>query len=725
MKKIKLFALAVFAMLSTNAFAAVGDTKADGNYRYRVLSGTTAEIIGFVANQEVAAVEIPTQVTDPDATTTKYDVIAVAPEAFKDQTIITSVTIPDTKVATIKGGAFAGCTNLTTVTIGKAVTLIDNATAFTDLGAATTVVGTVYYTSQYGDGKYTETTATAVTAGQRFTGGTPLGAFAGCTKLATVNFETPATGVFTAIEAGTFAETAIVTLDLTKSHVQVLNQLFEEMNTTLTTVKLPATLTKINTTAFKNLATLATIDFEACAADFEIEANAFYGAPLIKTLSLPKKLKALKKDALTGSNINSLTIESSETAGLPTIQEVGGDKLTSLTISGAFKGVIGDDNVAKPAFKKLTSVVFKGNVVAGAITAGAFSYCDKLATVTFLGALEAAAVKDQAFVDYTSATKVYAGQSNYNADTNPHPLTITYNPASTTAPNAFVVTAFGKADGSFPATAEPAEIDYAKLVTTTAYAVTIKAAGIHNLYVSADPATFALTVAKGGSSSYYYAKLFATVPYKIAKTQPNGKDAYVYTAYVDQKDAAIYMENLHIYEGFYWIPANTPVIVKSKEADDIVLTEDDGLTYNSVMYKTQSATADATNEIQCDAADQTGLHLKETQKTKDFYFLAPFADFGFLWSKFKDERVIYGYTNGAYDTTKKSTSADFYVICPKIAAGSRLNVIWLDGSEEATAIQGVKKAAANDGAIYNLAGQKVNAAYKGVVIKDGKKYMQK
>ena len=44
--------------------------------------------------------------------------------------------------------------------------------------------------------------------------------------------------------------------------------------------------------------------------------------------------------------------------------------------------------------------------------------------------------------------------------------------------------------------------------------------------------------------------------------------------------------------------------------------------------------------------------------------------------------------------------------------------------DSATAIQSVKKAVA-DGAIYNLAGQKVNASYKGVVIKNGKKYFQK
>lgn len=722
MKKIKLFALAVFAMLSTNAFAAVGDTKADGNYRYKILSATTAEIIGFVANHEVAAVEIPTQVTDPDATTTKYDVVAVAVKAFENQKIITSVTIPDTKVVTIEAGAFAGCTDLTTVTIGKAVTAINNVAGYTQVAASATMVnGETYYTNATGSASIVWDGSQTPNDGTNYWTADLLGAFAGCSKLATVNFETPAADVFTTIADGTFAETAIVTLDLTKSHVQVLNQLFEEMNTTLTTVKLPASLNKINVNAFKNLATLATIEFEACAADFEIEANAFYGAPLIKTLSLPKKLKALNVNALAGSNINSLTIESSETDGQPKIYAVGGDKLTSLTISGNFKGQIGTAADA-PAFTKLTSVVFKGNVVAGAIKAGAFAQCAKLETVTFLGALEEAAVSNGAFADDTH----YAGSDNYNAVTKPYPLTINYSPAASTAPVAFGVTAFGAAKKpKITVDGEDVDLVYAKLVTTTAYGAKLTAlaadAKIKHLFVSADPATFALTVAKGGSSSYYYAKLYATAPYKIAKTQPNGKDAYVYTAYVDEKDAAIYMENLHIYEGFYWIPANTPVIVKSKAADDIVLTESAG-TYISINDK---AAGGSTNEIQCYDADRTGLALKEAYPTKDVYFLAPFADYGFLWSKFKDERVIYGYTKGAYDTTKKSISADFYMICPKIAAGSRLNVIWLDGSEEATAIQGVKKAAANDGAIYNLAGQKVNAAYKGVVIKDGKKYMQK
>lgn len=44
---------------------------------------------------------------------------------------------------------------------------------------------------------------------------------------------------------------------------------------------------------------------------------------------------------------------------------------------------------------------------------------------------------------------------------------------------------------------------------------------------------------------------------------------------------------------------------------------------------------------------------------------------------------------------------------------------------DTTAIKTVKAAKKFEGTIYNLAGQKVNASYKGVVIKDGKKYIQK
>ena len=70
--------------------------------------------------------------------------------------------------------------------------------------------------------------------------------------------------------------------------------------------------------------------------------------------------------------------------------------------------------------------------------------------------------------------------------------------------------------------------------------------------------------------------------------------------------------------------------------------------------------------------------------------------------------------------TKISPFRAYFTGIPE-GASAKLNFI--DG--EATGINSVNAEAAADGAIYNLAGQKVSAAYKGIVIKNGKKYLMK
>lgn len=70
--------------------------------------------------------------------------------------------------------------------------------------------------------------------------------------------------------------------------------------------------------------------------------------------------------------------------------------------------------------------------------------------------------------------------------------------------------------------------------------------------------------------------------------------------------------------------------------------------------------------------------------------------------------------------TKISPFRAYFTGIPE-GASAKLNFI--DG--EATGINGVNAESTADGAIYNLAGQKVSAAYKGIVIKNGKKYLMK
>lgn len=72
------------------------------------------------------------------------------------------------------------------------------------------------------------------------------------------------------------------------------------------------------------------------------------------------------------------------------------------------------------------------------------------------------------------------------------------------------------------------------------------------------------------------------------------------------------------------------------------------------------------------------------------------------------------------DGVKISPFRAYFTGIPE-GASAKLNF----GDDETTGITNVNAAESNDGTLYNLAGQKVNAAYKGIVIKNGKKYLVK
>ena len=189
----------------------------------------------------------------------------------------------------------------------------------------------------------------------------------------------------------------------------------------------------------------------------------------------------------------------------------------------------------------------------------------------------------------------------------------------------------------------------------------------------------------------------------------------VYGAYVDDSNpVAVLMEQLHLIGGKYYIPATTPIIVKTSGTADVEYVAGDG-GKDSRNHKVGSTagTPLLQNEIQVYAgADDYAASVTPATAGKDYIiFLKPLDETTFGWAEFSDDRII--------------KAGQFYLEAATPAAGVR--VIWLDGSEEdqVTAIKTVKGAKAENGAIFNLAGQKVNAAYKGVVIKDGKKYIQK
>ena len=205
----------------------------------------------------------------------------------------------------------------------------------------------------------------------------------------------------------------------------------------------------------------------------------------------------------------------------------------------------------------------------------------------------------------------------------------------------------------------------------------------------------------------FFAKWYNAARYKISKT--NGTATVkVYEAYVDDKDATIYMLPMAAINGYFYIPSNDAVIVKSTSTDKITVetltdTEKLDATLNSANY---TATPSKRNQVWCETTAKTGAAIM-TDLSKTYYAMAKPEKYGLEWKTFK---------------TSAHMPENTFLITTKESSASRLNVVWLD--EDATAIQGFKTKV-EAGQIYNLRGEKVNASYKGIVIKDGKKYIQK
>ncbi len=133
------------------------------------------------------------------------------------------------------------------------------------------------------------------------------------------------------------------------------------------------------------------------------------------------------------------------------------------------------------------------------------------------------------------------------------------------------------------------------------------------------------------------------------------------------------------------VPKNTPVVLKTTAAD-----------YKITLSPT---TATATGDF-------TGNQLYAAEaEAKNAYILAYTTADGLGFFKYTD-----------------ALEAGHVCVTVPALAPVRLS---LDVDGEATAISEVATKVAEEGAAYNLAGQPVGADYKGIVIKNGKKFLQK
>ena len=197
------------------------------------------------------------------------------------------------------------------------------------------------------------------------------------------------------------------------------------------------------------------------------------------------------------------------------------------------------------------------------------------------------------------------------------------------------------------------------------------------------PTSVSVTIGETGYATLYYSSLALTVPAGVK-------------GYVCSLADGSFKMNEAFAEG-QTIPAGTGVLLKAETG-----------TYT---FKVSSETGNAVADNWLKGSDEKAT----TEGGERYYMLSLDANstagsVGFYWGAANGG----AFTNGAHKA----------YLCVKSGVAGAKTCYRFDG--QTTAIDGTRadKPTAADGAVYNLAGQRVDRSYKGVVIKNGKKYIQ-
>ena len=768
MKKIKLFALAIMAMLSTNVFAATDAYAVKDGVWYRYVSdgsagvGTQASpyqatVFAVKENEEgVETLTIPAKFTWVSPTEDDMYFVVVGFEANWDSMGDMDVN-GDGNAESFEAITF----QLTSLTVN-----IDN---FTTAAIANLVGGLKKLTS-----------LTLIDEAKTGTGWTPTVhtvANLGITdvikgKLTTLNIgRTGITIEDDAFKAETYTKLTSITLPeelvtIGKSAFKGFKGTAITFPNTVTTIDESAfegaaltgvtfntiasganagkvVLTSIGEKAFKGCTALASISVPGATGALTIDDNAFEGCTALATATLGSAA-TIDDNAFKGcTSLAEVTIPGISTIGASAFE--GCTSLATVTISGATTSIGAD------AFKGCTSLesidLSKTNL--GDNLGAAFSGCTALTAVTLNdkvtklvndlfkdtkieeinapGTVDVGTIMGAPTTDAPNTTlkKVTLGKLvdakplitlTFQNCTALEEVTLGFNdawtiPAEMVAEKCFLnctaLTTFNFSptdavakyvnDKAFLGCSSSPLVHF---VTSTIYQTTFPNAPYQTTYGN-EAATTVTTKADKGTSGKFFAKYHAT-----SKVSINPDDAKVYSVYVDEGTA--FFQALVKRGGVYVLFANDNVIIKTDEEKEVELTPYNGFGASSVLI----------DDIYCPAAATTLTALQDAGTINPGEYLyrltnnAASGGFGFT-----------------YYTKSDIAAGQFFIVSDLAPAAGRLNIVWLDEDgnveSDATAINGIVKKAQNDGVIYNLAGQKVNASYKGVVIKDGKKMIMK
>ena len=782
MKKFKLFALtALFAGISMNASAETIKYATDANgIRYQFDAEQmdpannkdedgkrySATVIGYMNDvTDATVIEIPVKFssTNEDKETTYFQVVgfdadwtsalAKGGKTSKNATGLKSLIINADLAAFDFTNAYVGLTGLTSLTIKDSKTDAEGKAAPTartiaELGIPQTVAKTLVTLN-------IQTMGIATIADGDFDvvateGSEEWIALTSITlpdALTTIGDETGATGAFEGfkgtsitipakvetIAKNAFKKSALASITLPETVTTIGQFAFRE--SALAAVTITDKVTNLGTHVFFNCASLASAEVNGS----ELPIATFKGCEKLASVTIGEKVELIGGQAFGGCKL--LATVTNNSTKLKTIQGnafINCEALKSLDLSKMVAGA----NIMTGVFdgcKALEEVKLSENVTN--LKAGLFADC-KLKELVAPGVETIdPTVFGQDDADrpaYESLTKVELGAAEID------PFTFANCTKLTSAKIGFVDAADQIDENAFygctsltsfdwdATTAEYESLNQEAFNGCTPYVV-INASNVYTAKWKNAPkfcvygSTTALSVKtvadKGGSGkAFMYYKAAVDV---FCKTS----DAKVYTVYVDTKGGVAYMQSLKVKGENYEIPADAHVIFKTDAPAEVKLS------YNGTgtPYAPIGTGADEDDNIFTVTADTEYATFMagatsggDSGENADEYDNAIFADFGNYVYRLENPT---GNGFGFYSYTKTLKKGQFFVLSSNAPAAGRLNIVWLDENgnveNDATAINSIVKKAQNNGAIYNLAGQKVNAAYKGVVIKDGKKYIQK
>ena len=267
--------------------------------------------------------------------------------------------------------------------------------------------------------------------------------------------------------------------------------------------------------------------------------------------------------------------------------------------------------------------------------------------------------------------------------------------------------------------------------STTGYPNGINRLTISTSEVAPTAADVTAKVVAAKNGNYKYGKLYLpkgkNLKYKVdAKVSGSKNGVNVFSGHLDNDN--IYMKQLDTYKGFYWIDATKADQVFVVRTSDMTATEitvefvDDADELNDAKNYYWFLDTDANKN--CLRYATSAVVNQELQNNAEFkgqtiYMMASPAKYNLAFAQLDQ------YADSKKDLPKNS----IYVVSPTDprTAAARLNVIFDDPNEtegNTTAIESVELENAQDGAIYNLQGVRVNKAGKGIYVINGKKVIR-